>query len=308
MALADEHLAGIGAGEFDTWDRESAAQLLEWAGDPGGGGRDAAVREASLLRAAAEPVIPFMVRLPARGMPGGDAVGDAELAAAVAFARRKVLASRSAGLDGRSAERNLRMLDRLSELIARWPEPDWSDGVRRNIERVAEARRTARERGMQPRATRGQQDAPPHPGADYLLCHPGDHWFRHARASIGDPSLRAAIDEWIADFAPSYAALAARDWSQAEEQADAVVDLDMPAELPRGGAEPVQATVVATHRGLAEVGTSLRLRLAPGSQPFSGMLIDVLPRQRWRTCIRLFPDGSALPAAGTRRLDAAAPV
>jgi hypothetical protein len=308
VALADEHLSGIGGAEIDAWDAKSAAQLVQWAGDPAGGGRDSAVREASLLRAEAEPVVPFMAALPARGMPGADSVVDAQLAAAVAFARRKVLANRSAGLGVSSSERNLRLLDRLSAMIPSWTEPEWGETVRRNIERIAQARRAGRERAMQMRAVRGGQDAPPQAGADYLLCHPGDHWFRHARASIDDPSLRAAIDEWIADFAPSYAALAARDWSQAEEQADAVVDLDMPAELPRGGAEPVQATVVATHRGPAEVGMSLRLRLAPGSQPFSGMLIDVLPRQRWRTCIRLFPDGSALPAAGTRRLDAAPPV
>lgn len=307
MALADEHLAEIGGGDFDAWDRESAAQVVEWAGDPAGGGRDAAVCEACMLRAEAEPVVPFMIGLPARGMPGVDSAVDAQLAAAVAFARRKVLANRSVGLAGRSSERNLRMLDRLSALIARWPEPQWSEAVRRNVERGAEARRTGRERGMQLRAMGRQREGPPQPGADYLLCHPGDHWFRHARASIDDPPLGAATDEWIADFAPSYATLAARDWSEAEERADAVVDLEMPGELPRGRPEPVQATVVATHRGAVEVGESLRLRLAPGGQPGEAMLIDVLPRERWRTCIRLFPDGSALPAAGTRR-DAPAPV
>ena len=307
MAVADEHLVEIGGEELDAWDREGAAQLLDWAGDAAGGGRDDALREASLLRAAAEPVVPFMVRLPARGMPGADAVGDAELAAAVAFARRGVLANQSAGLDGPSAERNLRMLDRLSELIAPWPEPEWSDAVRRNVERVAEARRAGRERGRQLRAARRLPDRPPQPDAEYLLCHPGDHWFRHARGSIDDPALRAPIEEWIAAFAPSYAALAARDWSATEGLADAVIDLEMPAELPRGSPEPVMATVIATHRGAAEVGSSIRLRLAPASQP-GGVLIHVLPRERWRTCIRLFPDGSALPAAGTRRLDAPSPL
>lgn len=307
MALADEHLAEIGAGDFEAWDKESAAQLLQWAEDPAGGGLDAAVREARLLRAEAEPVVPFMVGLPARGMPGADSAVDAQLAAAVAFARRKVLANRSAGLGDRSSERNLRMLDRLSELIAGWPEPEWSDAVRRNVERIAEARRTGRERTVQLRARRGQEDAPPQPGADYLLCHPGDHWFRNARASVDDPPLAAAIDEWIAAFAPSYATLAARDWGEAEQLADAVVVLQMPSELPRGRPEPVKATVVATHRGPVQAGASLRLRLAPGAQPSSGTLIDVLPQERWRTCVRLFPDGSALPAAGTRRIDAPTP-
>ena len=308
VALADEHLAEIGAGDFDDWDRESAAKLLGWADDPSGGGDDPAVREACLLRGEAEPVVPFMVSLPARGMPGSDSAVDAQVAAVVAFARRKVLANRSAGLGAGSAERNLGMLDRLSALVARWPEPEWSDAVRRNVERIAEARRSGRERGMQQRATRGGQDAPPQPDAEYLLCHPGDHWFRHGRASIDDPPLAALIDEWIAEFAPSYAALAARDWTEAEALADAVVDLEMPSDLPRGRPEPVNATVVATHRCPVEVGASLRLRLAAGGQRFDGMLMDVLPRERWRTCVRLFPDGSALPAVGTRRLDASPPV
>ena len=306
MALADEHLAEIGAGDLDSWDRESAAQLLQWAGDPARGELDPAVREACLLRGEAEPVVPFMISLPARGMPGSDSGVDAQLAAAVAFARRKVLANRSAGLGDLAAERNLRMLDRLSALIARWPEPEWSEAVRGNVERIAEARRSGRERGMRLRATRGQQDAPPQPDAEYLLCHPGDHWFRHARAGVEDAPLGAVIEEWIAEFAPSYSTLAARDWSEAEELADAVVDLDMPGELSRGP-EPVTATVVEAHRGTVEPGARLRVRLAPGGQPFDGMLIDVLPRERWRACVRLFPDGSALPAAGTRRLDAPAP-
>ena len=302
MALADEHLAEIGGREIDAWDAESAAQLVQWAGDPAGGGRDSAVREASLLRAEAEPVVPFMAALPARGMPGADSAVDAQLAAAVAFARRKVLTNRSAGLGDSSSERNLRLLDRLSALIPSWPEPEWGDAVRRNTERIAQARRAGRERTMQMRAARGGQDAPPQAGADYLLCHPGDHWFRHARANIDDPPLGGAIEEWISDFAPSYAALAARDWSEAEDLADAVVDVEMPAELPSGRPEPMQATVVATHRGPVEAGASLRLRLAPGGQAAEAKLIDVLPGERWRTCIRLFPDGSALPSAGTRRV------
>jgi len=138
------------------------------------------------------------------------------------------------------------------------------------------------------------------------LCHPGDYWFRRARPSIEDPTLATAIDDWIADFAPSYAVLADQDWSAEEERSDAVVDLQVPEEVPLGWDEPVPATVVASRRGAVAVGSELPLRLAPGGdQPFNGMLIHVLPRDRWRTCARLLPDGSVLPGDGTRRVEAA---
>jgi len=144
---------------------------------------------------------------------------------------------------------------------------------------------------------------------------PVDH-RAHARTAVaalghGDAAGReeGACHDWIADFAPSYAVLADPDWSAEEERADAVVDLEAPEEVPPGWDEPVPATVVASRRGAVAVGSELPLRLAPGGdQPFNGMHIHVLPRERWRTCAQLLADGSALPGDGTRRVEAATPV
>lgn len=61
-------------------------------------------------------------------------------------------------------------------------------------------------------------DPAPEPSAAWLLRHPGDHWFRRARPEIRDPMLGAVIDDWIAEFAPSYAALAGEDWSAEERR------------------------------------------------------------------------------------------
>lgn len=200
------------------------------------------------------------------------------------------------------------MLDRICAQIAEWPERDWSEAVRVRIERLAEARRSGRERGRRLRAAGRLPEPPPEPSVPYLLCHPGDYWFRRARPSIEDPTLAAPADEWIAAVAPSYSVLADQDWSAEEKQADAVVDLELPEDVPPGWDEPVPTTVVASPHGAVAVGSELPLRLAPGGDgPFNGMLIHVLPRERWRTCARLLAGGSALPGDGTRRLEAATP-
>src|SRR4051794_28241450 len=134
MGLADEYLVEIGAEDFDAWEREGAAHLIEWATVLPCGARNDAVREACLLRAASHPVVQFMISLPVAGMPGMDLARDADLAASAAFNRRAVFSQQSAGLNGRCAERNLRMLDRVCALIADWPEPDWGEAVRRRVE------------------------------------------------------------------------------------------------------------------------------------------------------------------------------
>jgi hypothetical protein len=130
VTVADDHLVEIGPADFDAWDYEHAIQLLERAQ-----ALPDAARDAHLLYGAAHPIVHFMISLRAHGLPGSELARDAPTAASVAFARRTVHANRSAGLNGRSAERNLRLLDRICSLIGEWPEPEWSETVRRTVER-----------------------------------------------------------------------------------------------------------------------------------------------------------------------------
>lgn len=305
MARAHDFLAELGCADSDAWDHEQAAELLEWAGSLSEGDAHAAVRDACLLRAAAQPVIMVIITIAVHATPGEDVAEDAELAAAVALNRRTVLTFQAAGLNGRLAKRNLGLLDRVDALLSSWPEPAWSDAVRRRVEQLLDARRAGCRRGEQLRAAGRMPDPPPEPSVPWLLCHPGDHWFRRARPAITDPILRAAIDDWIADFAPSYATLAAGDWSAEEERADLVVDLELPDKVLPGWEDPVPTVVVAKRHGRVEIGSQLPLRLVPdGDEPFNGVLIEVLPRERWRTCATLLSDGSILPSDGTRRLQA----
>jgi len=105
MALADEYLAGIE--EFDDWDEEHAARIVEWARALPSSERNHALREARLLWAASRPVIHYVISL-LKGAPGSDFDRDADLAASVAFRRRTTLTYQSAGLNRRAGERNLR--------------------------------------------------------------------------------------------------------------------------------------------------------------------------------------------------------
>jgi hypothetical protein len=73
------------------------------------------MREARLLSAAAVPVVWIAIDFGVSGMPGVDLAmpgvdlaRDADLAAGAALHRRWVLAHKTAGLNGRLAERNLR--------------------------------------------------------------------------------------------------------------------------------------------------------------------------------------------------------
>jgi hypothetical protein len=303
MTVADDYLAQIGAADFDAWEHEDAAQFVAGAKSGPRDRRNDAVREARLLSTAAQPVVQFIISLPVAGMPGVDLARDADLAASAAFNRRTVLSYQSAGLNGRFAERNLRLLDRVCALIGQWPEPDWSETVRRRVERLGEARRAGRERGKRLREAGRMPDPPSEPSVAWLLRHPGDHWFRHARPAITDAMLGAMIDDWIAEFAPSYATLAGEDWSAEEGKADLVADIALAEEVHSGWNQPVRAVVLDKRQGSVQIGSELPLRLVPtGDGPFNGTLIAVLPGEHWRTCGSLLADGSLLPADGTRRL------
>jgi len=298
MTLADDHLVELGPADFDAWDHEHCTQLLE-----GSQALPDAVREAHLLFWAPHPLVNFMISLPAHGLPGAELARDATSAAAVAFRLRTVHVYESAGLNGRFAERNLRLLDRICALIGAWPEPEWSETVRLRVEQLAEARRRGRERGERLRKARGERDPAPEPNVAWMLCHPNDHWFRRARPAITDPALAAVVDGWIAEFAPSYAALASEDWSAEEGNADVVVDIQLPAEIPLSWKEPLTATVDARHQGSIDNTSEVRLHQVPtGDGPFNGTLVSVLPHERWRVCGSLLADGSIVHGNGTRRL------
>jgi len=299
LTVADDHLAEIGPADFDAWDREHGIELLEQAQ-----ALPDAAREAHLLRWASRPSVSFMISLRAHGLPGAEFARDATTAASVAIRRRTVHAYQSVGLNGRATERNLRLLDRICSLVGEWPEPEWSETVRRHVEGFGEARRRGRERGQQSRNARGERDRAPAPKIPSMLCHPNDHWFRHARPSITDPEIAAVVDEWIAEFAPSYATLAGEDWSAEEASADLVVDIQIPDEEPKGLKDSLSTLVVAEPQNKVETGSELIMhRVPPEQEQFNGHLVATLPRERWRACASLRADGSILPGDGTRRLE-----
>lgn len=103
----------------------------------------------------------------------------------------------------------------------------------------------------------------PAPRIPSLLCHPNDHRFRHARPSITDPAIAAVVDEWIAEFAPSYASLASGDWSGEEASADLVVDIEITDEVPKGLKDPLSTVVLAEPRSEVATGSELIVHRVP---------------------------------------------
>lgn len=300
VTVADYHLGEIGAADFDAWDHQHVSGLLEQAQD-----LPDTAREAYLLYWASHPSRRFMITLSAHGLPGAELARDATTAASVAFARRGVHAYQSAGLNGPSAERNLRMLDRICSLLGEWPEPEWSETVRRSVEQLGEARRGGREKGQQLRKARSEPDSVPAPRISWMLCHPNDHWFRYARPSITDPEIAAVVEEWIAEFAPSYATLSGENWSAEESSADLVVDIEIGGEVSQGLRDPLATRVLSDPQNKAKAGSEIMMhRVPPEQEQFNGYLVSTLPQERWRACASLLTDGTILPLDGTRRLEA----
>jgi hypothetical protein len=302
VTVADDHLAEVGS-DLDAWHRESGGETLEAADR-----LRAPAREALLRWSAAHPVIHLVLRLGRYGVPGAEFEADVDWATTAALARRDVLAYRAAGLDHGMAEHSLRLIERICSLIASWPEPAWSDAVSRRVEELVNARRRGRERGARLRQSRAPEELSEPPSAGWLVRHPADHYFRLARAEVSDPWFCAYLDDQIAEFAPSYAAMAGLDWTAEEGEADLVVELQLPDQVPITWKEPVPAVVLATHHGSAGVGAELPLWLVadPDGQ-FNGKLVSLLAGETWLTCARLLDDGSLLPADGTRRLSAPSP-
>lgn len=297
MTVADDLLAEFGA-ELDAWDREYAHDLLASSDQ-----LPAHLREAQVLLAATWPVVGPMTQLGPGELPGQDLVEDAQWAARTARARRQVLAHRAAGLDHGIGDRNVQLIDRVSSLIGTWREPEWTEAVRGNIERMIEACRSGRRRGEQMRLARDSQEPSPPPEVGWLLRHPGDYYLLSARARIADPWICAHLDAHALEFAPSYDALSGQDWSAEERAADLVVELRMPDHVPLGWTEPVSGSVVDVHRGEAQVGSEVPVRLvADPDAPFNGKLVSFLAREHWLICGRRLDDGTVVPDDGSRRL------
>lgn len=302
MGVGDDVLAGD-CSDLDGWDREDLEALLASIADLPGDA-PAALRDARVLRFAAQPVVHHVIGL-RQNPPGSDLEHDSETVASIARGRRTVRTYASAGLIGAFVERNERMLDRIEALVGHWPAPRWEEAVRSAVQRLSDASRHGRERGRLLRAQGRLPDPAPAPSAAWLLQHPADHWFRFAAPAIVDTTIRDVIDEWIADFAPSYAGLAALDWGAEEGAAGHVVDVELSTEAAADLRQPVTVCVIAPHRGDHRVGAQRALRVVPpGDGPFNGTIVSVLAGERWRICGELLADGSLLPADGTRRLHA----
>ncbi len=138
-----------------------------------------------------------------------------------------------------------------------------------------------------------------------MLCHPNDHWFRYARPSITDPEIAAVVEEWIAEFAPSYATLSGENWSAEESSADLVVDIEIGGEVSQGLRDPLATRVLSDPQNKAKAGSEIMMhRVPPEQEQFNGYLVSTLPQERWRACASLLTDGTILPLDGTRRLEA----
>jgi hypothetical protein len=260
------------------------------------------VRDAELIRAASRPVVWAVIKLPIAGFPGADLDADAGWAARLSVTRRDLLTLQRAGIDPGLVDGHLRLIEIVESRLGAWPEIEWMEAVRHRVQEMVDARdRWRRVPGP---------SSPPAPAAGMdlaagasMLRHPADHYFSRARATMTDRPLVAYLDQQIAAFAPSYTALAARDWSSQETQAELIVELQISEQTPSGWKDPVPATVVGIHRGGAPMGAQVGLRLvADRDAPFNGTLLSALSGERWLVCGALLDDGTLLPSDGTRRL------
>ena len=297
MTVAGEYLAEIGVHQ-EAWESEQAvADLAAMKAFPD------EVRDAELIRAAARPVVWVVIKLAVLAFPGADLDADAEWAAMLSVTRRELLTVKRAGIEAGLVDGHLRLIDIVESRIGVWPEPEWTTAVRVQVQGLIHARDSGRERGQRSRP----QEAPA-AGIDFaagssMLRHPTDHYFSMARASMTDPALMAYLDQQIAAFAPSYLALAARDWSSEETQAEIIVELQICEPIPPGWKDPVPATVVGVRRGSVPIGAQVGLRLvADRDAPFNGTLLSALSGERWLVYGALLDDGTLLPFDGTRRL------
>lgn len=145
VSLADASLADSDA-PSDVWHRERSAQLVESL-------RSAApaVREEELLRLAARPVTPAVIKFACDQWPGTDEAQDATWVATAALARRELAVGREAGIAVAMTDLSSELLDWIDAHIGGWEEQSFSPAVHRRIDELLDAGRRGRERGRRQR-------------------------------------------------------------------------------------------------------------------------------------------------------------
>ncbi len=297
MGIADVYLAEVGA-PADEWERESVAELVEYLRDV-----PALVRDEELLRAAAHPVVTFMIKFALGLWPGTDPSQDADWAATAALARCEIAVQRDVGIDTGLGDLNLGVLEWIEARIGRSEDQGFASLVRASVDGLLDAGWRGRERGRKLSEAREPQTLTVVDAAGWLLRHPGDHYFRLARAIASDDRLCELLDAQIALLASSYDRLAAQ--HDAHNQAELILELGVLAPVGSGWVEPVATTVLAADVGDVSAGDHLGLRLvADPAATFNGKLISVRAGERWLICAHRLQDGTIVPHDGTRRIAA----
>lgn len=293
MTIADEYLAQVGA-VLDRLDEEKAISDVDE-------GLPECARETLALFTGLQPIIGITLKLGAGPAPGEAANEDASWAAAVALARRDVLAQQAAGIDHGLAADNLRLLGRIDALIGEWPSDSWDDAVRSRVRELVDARQRGALRGRELRASRQETDSKTWPTVGWLLRHPEDHWLHQAVPGVSDPDCKALIKGQIAKLRPSYDEMCRLDLAAEEAAADVICEMKIVDVSPGRWKAPVSAVVTAPVRGVErDQGIAVRLVEDPDAL-FNGTLVGLLAGERWRLCASKLEDGTMLPLDGTRR-------
>jgi hypothetical protein len=296
MTVADEYVAKFGAHQ-DAWQEEYPTAALAATQ-----GFTDELRDLYRLRDAAQPVIWVLIKLSATGFPGVDLDADAGWAAMLAVTRRDLITLRGAGIDAALVKSHLGLIDIVESKVGLWPGSDWAAAVRGRVRGLIDARDSGRHRGQQMSSQSAVAEPTVLDNGAWTLRHPPDHYFSLARARMTDPALLTYLVGQIAAFAPSYTALAARDWSSGMSGAEVIVEVQILDPATTDWKQPVPATVVRVHRGNMSPGSQVGLRLvADADATFNGKLLNVLGGERWLVCGALREDGTLLPLDGTRR-------
>ena len=298
MGIADAYLDQVGATE-DDGDRRIAQEVAESVRDA-----ESWVREEQLLRSAAQPVQRFAMNFALDRWPGTEAAADATWAATVAMARRKIRINRECGIDLGLCELNLELMDWIEARIGTWDDQTFGRLVRASVDGLLDARRRGRERGRRLRQSRRVETAPRVPTSSaWALRHPSDHYFQRALENIEDERLHKLATGQIDLLTSSYTRLA--DHPAAPGHAEMIIELEVKGPVPQGWGEPVTVRIRSVRAGSISGGAEVGLRLvADPAARFNGTLISLRTGEKWLTYADRLPDGTIVPADGTRRLAA----